>query len=328
MKQTFRLFSAPECIADAVKTIAGASQRVFVMSTILNEDESTTELLDALRAAAQRGLEVYVAGDAYTFTEVSGHFRLQSQFSKKLRSVSKLRRSFEKCGAKFVWLGNDTSTLLNGRTHSKWIIVDDTVYSFGGLNLYQTGIAATDFLLKVTDHELAERLIAEHHRIVSAVRNRHAYRSHSFGNDETQILFDGGFVGDSMIYRHACKLIEEASSVVFVSQYCPNGKLGRLLKKKGAVVYFNPWKQAHSLNALFIRVTSTLTGLRTQYTRKPYIHCKFIVCTMPDGSKIAITGSHNFAQGGVWLGTREVALETRDLSIIKQLEQFVTDAIA
>jgi cardiolipin synthase len=49
---------------------------------------------------------------------------------------------------------------------------------------------------------------------------------------------------------------------------------------------------------------------------------------MADGSKVAITGSHNFASGGVWLGTREIALETRDPHIIEQLEQFVVDYLA
>ena len=94
------------------------------------------------------------------------------------------------------------------------------------------------------------------------------------------------------------------------------------------MLYFNPWNQAKSLNALFIRVESKLTGLKTRYTRSAYIHGKFIIYTMPDGSKVAITGSHNFAQGGVWLGTREIALETRDSHVIKQLEQFLEKYIA
>ena len=43
---------------------------------------------------------------------------------------------------------------------------------------------------------------------------------------------------------------------------------------------------------------------------------------MPNGNKIAITGSHNFMFGSVVLGTREVALETSDTAIIAQLEKF------
>ena len=49
---------------------------------------------------------------------------------------------------------------------------------------------------------------------------------------------------------------------------------------------------------------------------------------MEDGSKVAITGSHNFAYTGVLLGTREIALETKDPSIIKQLESFIKKEVA
>lgn len=328
MTTRFTLISTADFTEDVLKAIAKAERRVYVMSTILNEDSSTAELFQSIQNAAKRGLDVHIAGDAYTFTEIGGHFKFNTQFSKRIRSVTGLKRAFEKAGAKFIWLGSDTSTLLSGRTHTKWIIADDTVYTFGGINLYSVGLENTDYMFKITNQELADSLVSEHHRIVRAVKNRHAYRSHMFGDDTHRVLVDGGFVGDSVIYRHACRLIEQATDVTFVSQYCPNGRLGRLLKKANARVYFNPWNQANSLNALYIRITSRLSGNKTDYTRKAYIHSKFIICTMPDGSKIALTGSHNYAQGGVWLGTREIALETRDPHVIKQLERFVDDYIA
>lgn len=328
MNPKFRLMPSLDYIDDAVETISKAQKRVYVISTILNTDSRTTPLLNSIKDAAKRGLEVFVVGDAYTFTEIGGHFRLNYQFSKRLKSVTRIRKDLEKSGAKFSWLGSDNFTLISGRTHTKWIIADDTVFSFGGVNLYKDGIESTDYMFKVKDETLADRLALEEHRLVNAVKNRHAYRSHQFGDDTTKVLVDGGFVGDSIIYRRACKLIKEASSVIFVSQYCPNGKLSRLLQKTDSTLYFNPWNQAKSLNALYIRIAGKLSGNKTTYKRKPYIHCKFIICTMADGSKVAITGSHNFASGGVWLGTREIALETRDPHIIEQLEQFVVDYLA
>jgi cardiolipin synthase len=48
---------------------------------------------------------------------------------------------------------------------------------------------------------------------------------------------------------------------------------------------------------------------------------------MQDGTKRAITGSHNFAYTGVLLGTREIALETADPTIISQLEEFIAKKI-
>ena len=45
-------------------------------------------------------------------------------------------------------------------------------------------------------------------------------------------MTDGGFQGDSIIYRSACELARQADSVLLVSQYCPTGKLSRILKQK------------------------------------------------------------------------------------------------
>ena len=49
--------------------------------------------------------------------------------------------------------------------------------------------------------------------------------------------------------------------------------------------------------------------------------------TFANGSKIALSGSHNFVNGGVLLGTREIALETSNPRIINQLEEFITKFI-
>jgi cardiolipin synthase len=64
------------------------------------------------------------------------------------------------------------------------------------------------------------------------------------------------------------------------------------------------------------------------YTRNRYLHAKFMIFTMPDGSKVALTGSHNFVYAGVLLGTREIALETRNPKIIRQLESFFESHVA
>ena len=70
------------------------------------------------------------------------------------------------------------------------------------------------------------------------------------------------------------------------------------------------------------------SGFKTLYKKKPYIHAKFIIFTMKDGSKVAISGSHNFAYTGVLLGTREIAIETTNKDFIGQLESFYKKYIA
>ena len=70
------------------------------------------------------------------------------------------------------------------------------------------------------------------------------------------------------------------------------------------------------------------TGYDTLYKKSVYNHAKFIIFTMADGKKTALTGSHNFVWGGVVLGTREINLETTDKHIISQLETFFAHHIA
>jgi cardiolipin synthase len=59
------------------------------------------------------------------------------------------------------------------------------------------------------------------------------------------------------------------------------------------------------------------------YTKEAYLHAKFIIFEMTDGRKIALTGSHNFVNGGVLLGTREIALQTENPQVIAELEGFL-----
>ncbi|HEX7590273.1 MAG TPA: hypothetical protein VF362_04760, partial [Demequinaceae bacterium] len=146
-----------------------------------------------------------------------------------------------------------------------------------------------------------------------------------YGRD--RVLVDGGLVGDSVIYRHACKLAAKADRVVLVSQYCPTGKLGRLIKAVPHAFYFNPPENASGLNALLIRASMMSSRTRTLYRRKLYLHAKVIIFYLPGGRKVAITGSHNFVRGGVSLGTREIALQTRNPRLIEQIERFITERV-
>lgn len=95
------------------------------------------------------------------------------------------------------------------------------------------------------DTLVADHLAAEQQRILRADRETRVPFTLVFGDDTNQVLIDGGFSGDSIIYRHACKLALNAAHITYVSQ-CPFGKVGRLLGKTPSTLYFNPWDQAKS----------------------------------------------------------------------------------
>lgn len=314
-------------VQDATAQIKKAKRRVAILSMVLVHDRATDELLDALCDAAERGVTVTVAADSFTYTDFQGSYIPTTYRSKRVREAMSLQKRLRAAGATFQWLGRLSMIAFSGRTHIKWCVVDDTVYSFGGVNLDEKSIKNTDYMFMVKNGALADRLIAEQERIVKADRSGHAYRSHRFGDDDNMILLDGGFLGDSIIYRRACYWAARASHVTLVSQYCPTGKLSRILKNADTDLYFNHWTNAGLLNRLVIRLGMFSSKHSTSYHRRSYLHAKFIIFTMPDGSKAAITGSHNFVHAGVFLGTREVALETTNKKIIAQLERFFKDHV-
>lgn len=312
--------------ADYVKTataqIRKAKKRISLLTMVLIQDTATDELIDALCEAAERGVSVTVAADSFTYTDFQGSYIPTTYRSKRLRDALDMQKRFRASGARFEWLGRLSMIAFTGRTHIKWSVIDDTVYSFGGVNLDQKSFNNTDYMFMVENEALATRLIAEQERILKADRSNHAYRSHQFGDDDNMVLIDGGFLGDSIIYRRACYWTERAKHVRLVSQYCPTGKISRLLKKTDSDLYFNHWTNAGLLNRLVIRLGMFSSKHTTSYHRRSYLHAKFIIFTLHDGSKVAISGSHNFVHAGVFLGTREVALETTNSKIISQLEHF------
>ena len=324
-----KLVLPPDYVEQATALIRKAKNRVFLISMVIADHPATHELMVALEDAALRGVTVAVTADVFTYGEVSGGFLPIRYYSPGVRDVNHMVKNLKASNVKFLWLGRSRITLLNGRTHSKWCVIDDTSFVFGGVNMYQDGVAKNiDYMFRVTNDKLADRLVYEQDRIAKAERTSTNYPSVTFELEDSSVLIDGGIITRSVIYRRATELAKEAAHILYVSQYCPNGKLARILKKKDTTLYFNRPEQAITLNRALIRMCMFTSGLNTMYKKEPYLHAKFLIFTMKDGTKVAITGSHNFAYTLVLLGTREIALETSDPHIIAQLETFYNKYVA
>lgn len=324
-------YSAPTLLAsreypiDLVPVLDAAAERIRIVSTTFRADDPRSQaIVDALHAAARRGVDVSVAIDTFSYLEPK-EFILRSPRRQPARAFRafQIEHQLKRSGAEFHWLGRRTNILATGRTHSKWVVVDDIVYSFGGVNLDNESFENTDYIIKYQSRELAELVVTEHDAIISADHNGGGRRSHDEAlSEQTTILFDGGLPFDSIIYRRAVALAKQAAEITLVSQYCPTGRLNRILKRKGATVYFNHWRHASYINRFLIRLGMFTAKQTTSYTRDNYLHAKFIIYTMADGSKVALAGSHNFMFSSGLTGTREIAIETNDNNIIKQLEQY------
>lgn len=325
---TTQLVLPTEYIRQATDLINTATDRVSLISMVIADHENTAPLIQALQDAAKRGVKVTVAADVFTYGEVNGSFFAIRYYSPRSREATTMAKKLRTAGVRFHWLGHARTTIANGRTHSKWCVIDNDVFTFGGVNLYQQGIENTDYMLHQKDEHLADRLVKEQNRIQRAERIATNFSSSHFKHGEDTVFFDGGIIGHSIIYKRACELARKASHITFVSQYCPSGRLAQRLKKTPHTLYFNQPELASFVNRVLIRVNMLLTGFKSSYSRTQYLHSKCVIFTMGDGSKVALTGSHNFAYAGVLFGTREIALETKNPAIIEQLEDFIAKNVA
>ncbi len=324
------LLPAPDYLADLTERVSLATTRIIILTMVFhNDSERIEKLVQALCDAAQRGVTVLMSADSFTYLEPNSPWRRfirgqSSQAYRALRAAKRLKNS----GVQFRWLGRHANVGVMGRTHAKWSIVDDTVYSFGGINLFEMGIENTDYMFRINNKELGDILAERFKWLIHSDKGNHAGKNRVVTlSQKTQIILDGGISFNSRIYSRAIELARQADDILFVSQYCPTGRLASILRQKKSRLYFNHWEDAGALNTFVIRAGMHSSKLSTSYRREAYLHAKFIIFTMPDGKKIALTGSHNFAAGGVMLGTREICLETTSEVIIGQLEEFFESSI-
>lgn len=324
MSARYQLLLPPDYVDRLTRDIDRAQQRVYITALIIADDQATCQLISAIERASQRGIEVSIAMDLFfTYIEADHSGSKWRYLRAQIQHMRTTKRRLERSGATVRWLGQFGMLIFARRSHVKWSVVDSTVYSFGGVNLYTEGIGCTDFILRVKDSELADRLVAEQRRIIHTDSETRGYRSHSFGTPEYRVLIDGGQMFDSVIYHRSLELARQATRIIYVSQYCPTGKLARLLQANPTnELYFN-YQLRSPLWNLTMRVLTSITKAATMYARQEYLHAKFMIFELPDGQTVAITGSHNFDSIGSALGTREVALETTDRHIVEQLHTFL-----
>lgn len=323
-----KLLTTSEYLADASRAIARSKKRVIVMTLCISRETETQDFIDSLASAAKKGVDVSVAADTFTFSEYGGYFNPFKKWARYSRKAKKLAKTLRKSGAGFYWLGgNHRINPFAGVTHVKWTIADDIVYCFGGVNLHGRGARNLDYMFKTKDKRLADLLASEHKKITKADHEPTDYSGFYKQLGYGTLLIDSGEKNESMIYERAVELALRSKSILFVSQYCPTGRLAKILRHKKATIYYNQPKNTHRWTKLMLRFSHLTTGLKSRYKKPTYLHSKFIIFTMDDGSKVALTGSHNFSYSGVRFGTREVDLETKDKKVIAQLEDFYKNYI-
>lgn len=322
-KSPLSLVLARDFTTHAIRDINRAQHTVALVTTTFHDDcPETSQLIEAFETAAKRGVHVSLLVDTLTYTEIRGSILDMKKQQQRGVHALRLERRLRKAGVKFHWLGRDSNIGFAGRTHSKWLIADDIVYTFGGVNTDLMSFENTDYMLRIQQDELAKQLYKEHNNVRRSDESGRGMRNHQLKNPLGTILIDGGLPFNSLIYSRASQLAAKAQSILFVSQYRPTGRLARAIRHCPQYkMYVNHMQNASFLNSIIISL-GLFNRLHNSYNHSTYIHAKFIIFTMNDGSRVAITGSHNFVQGSGMIGTREIALETKDPKIITMLEDF------
>lgn len=320
---TYEILPAAEYYGRVIRDIQQAKTAVTMVAYLFIWGETTERLFTAIEEAAARGVRVKIVFDTISRYYVSrglpgNPFRQpdDQRLSETLATIERLRAA----GSEITEIGRIGLNPYRGRCHTKFSVVDDVVYAFGGVNLYDEAFTHVDYMLRVEDAGLAREL--EHLAGVIAEDKPADDVEQRFDKHST-LLIDGGVPGRSIIYDRACELARQASNVWYVSQFFPTGRLAPLLRQAKAACYITRPRHSPVHIGAMLTADRLRTRLRNRYRGQTFIHAKLILFERQDGSRALITGSHNFSWQGVAYGTKEIALCSTDPVLWEQLHNYI-----
>ncbi len=318
---SFELLEGNAYASSLESLLPRAKKRIVLAAMIVISGKQTDKIFALLRAALKRNVRVHVLLDKYTFTPYPHGDMPASERRRRNHETHSMLAELERQGATVTQVGKIRLNPFKGRCHVKITVIDDDCFSFGGVNFTDESFAVADYMLHTRNASLADHLEKLTWQI--GTQQPPLPDQEIMLNSQSSILFDGGQTKQSIIYEHACQLAEQAKHVHFVSQMVPSGKLGELIRRKPNTLYYNQPLQFTAPGSWAQAFDEQKYRLQNRYTNSRFIHAKFIVFDMPNGRRAAITGSNNFSYRGVAFGTQEIALQTSDPAICKQLLKFM-----
>jgi cardiolipin synthase len=305
-----RLISAADYYDALITGIPKAKKRIIIHAMSLLWSRENEQLLPALHDAVERGVEVRIVGDIYSKFFANTPKLVRTRDTPKWAHTRAINIKLEAEGAHVTYVGRLGLNPFKGRTHSKCTIIDDTVYTFGGVNFCDSAFHNHDYMLEIKDAAFCDEL---RDIVMGIEKAKQPLPNISKPLSKTAtMLFDGGNPGSSVIYDKACELVEDAKKVYFVSQMCPSGKLAKLITSTDNECYFIHARQADTPDNLALIFDRTRYNIDNRYKGKRYIHAKFILTEAKDGTKHLISGSNNFSWRGIAFGTKEIAVHSTD----------------
>lgn len=317
----FELLEAEEYYQSLLGEIPRAKRRVTIAAMAVLWGERTAPIFDMLAEAVERGVKVTVLLDNYTRLTYLLDLDPSTSGPERLKQTYRRLEALSAKGATIYSFGKIVFPPHKGRCHLKITVVDDTSYSFGGVNFYDEMFSNSDYMLMSRDPEVADCL---DQLVAKIIENRPPLTDGEVQLDQqNSVLFDGGARGRSLIYERACELSAQAKSIQYTSQMVPSGQLARLLNESRADMYFNRAEQMSSLNGIAQAFDQQKYRVANRYRGKNYIHAKAMLFELPGRRKALLSGSHNFSYRGVAFGTQEIALYSTDPALWDAIERFI-----
>ncbi|HSX01606.1 MAG TPA: phospholipase D-like domain-containing protein [Candidatus Saccharimonas sp.] len=327
----FQVLPAPDYRDALVRDLQTAKHRVVIVVHLFLWDDDTQPVFDALEAAARRGVQMQVVFDTFTRYSVTRgllpYNPLRSPDPKRLAATLAGFDRLRAAGAEVVELGSvGRFNPYRGRCHAKFSVVDDIAYCFGGTNLYREGITQSlDYMTRLEHAGLASELCATAATMAGGgLAPDHRWRLDA----ASELLVDHGQPRASIIYDQACAYAAQAKRVYYVSQFYPTGRLAGLLRRSDTTCYTNRPRHTTRHVAAMLIADRLKTGLTNHYRRDIFLHAKFILFELRDGTRALLAGSHNFSWPGVLFGTQEVAVASTDPKLWQALYDYLQSEVA
>ena len=345
----FTLETSEEFMVDMISSIEHAKNRVWLEFMQFESGEVMSQLVDALIAAKERGVDVNFYLDPYAKNFIRVGNRDVWRFSQILRNpkepVSDLKErtlkqrnrftteyDIEKMQASGIVVFPIATGIqkyipfVGGGNHRKFAIVDDTAW-LGTSNLTDADISGMDnFMLRAQSAELVSVL---ENIFTNPPQQDTVYRSSQeqvTNGTEWELLVDTGKPNQSAIYDRALEMIEEAEEKIeFVTQYWPKGKLEQALIKRAkeglevkVVIQTHGdhrlWRYPFKIGFQSFMRYKEYSGLEILLPKKS-THTKGLVV---DGKK-ALFGSNDLFDLSKIAGVKEVSLYTENPDLVEQI---------
>ncbi|MDB5182133.1 MAG: hypothetical protein JWP13_896 [Candidatus Saccharibacteria bacterium] len=314
--------------------------RVLLMSMTFEPTEpEIAEIVEALTAAASRGVHVTLAVDAHSFLlnpyHLPGPLLGRQTLPKRLNPIYRhklaLLETIRAYPTGHTEILNIPKRALNipvsGRSHIKAAIINDQIF-LGGCNLQAADWV--DIMIGWRDKNFSDRL---YKMLENIIHSKHTSRSMAgidrcLNIDEvTNVYIDSGKKGRSLIFQEALELIDSAQEwLVITCQFFPNSITAQHLLRainrgvKVEVIYAHP--NQHGLigglgqHVSILREKARLPKALFKHALNrddPKLHAKLLACDQG-----VMIGSHNYVKAGVILGTAEIALLAKDGQLARE----------